>query len=297
MNQKRKILLTGGTGLLGGEFIRRYASELDIYALCRPGTPLAFPPSVKVIPCDLSSDFDTKGWPQGLDAVMHMAQSRRYKDFPDGTSDVFRVNVISTMKLLEYARKNAIRKFVFASSGSIFGGSKDPIREDTTPHPGTFYALSKWQSEGLIRQYQPVLDAAILRFFFIYGPGQEMRFIPTLTQRIRQGKTVTLAGERGFKFSLMFVSDAADSVFKVLGTDGVGILNLAGEEVNDLYTVANKIGSLLKLPVSFEVRPDTQEHYVVDVRKMIRLLGFVPPTSTDEGLRKTLEAQSTPLPH
>ena len=146
--------------------------------------------------------------PERIDAVIHLAQSRRYREFPEGAVDVQEVNVTPPCGCSTTAA---------APAGSR---SRTPPRAPYTP-PGrsrcarptaaTWQLLrgSKLAGELAVEQFRGMLRAHALRFFFIYGPGQSNMFIPGLLGRVRDGQEVTLAGTDGIRVNPVYVEDAA----------------------------------------------------------------------------------------
>src|SRR5690606_28137079 len=107
----------------------------------------------------------------------------------------------STLKLLDYARHQGARTFIYASSGGIYNAGSHLCSEDANIYIGRdlgFYINSKLCSEILIESYAEHMTVIILRFFFVYGPGQRTSMlIPRLVQSVYEGKIITLDGENG----------------------------------------------------------------------------------------------------
>src|SRR5215213_4375742 len=99
-----RLLVTGVTGFTGSALVRALAERGEtVYALHRPGgAPLERLKGVELVEQDLSSPLG-EGLPE-VDAVVHLAQSRRYREFPEGAADVFEVNASATARLLDWAR-------------------------------------------------------------------------------------------------------------------------------------------------------------------------------------------------
>src|SRR5262249_22562463 len=105
-----RVLVTGATGLIGSALVERLARSSEVFALGRTsGLELE---GVDWIRGDLSEPLDPATLPAKVDAVAHLAQSERYRDFPEGALDLFAVNVQSTAALLEYARGAGASAFV-----------------------------------------------------------------------------------------------------------------------------------------------------------------------------------------
>jgi nucleoside-diphosphate-sugar epimerase len=284
-----KLLVTGGTGFTGRALLRFLADRGDhVYALHRPGgvAPEALP-GVEPIAQDLAAPLDP-GLPEAVDAVVHLAQSPRYREFPDGAVDVFEVNSVATVRLLDWARRAGAKSFVYASSGAVYAPSTQPAEEDQGVSPGNFYAASKRSGELACEQFRGILRAHVLRFFFIYGPGQTGMFIPGVLERIRRGDQVQLGGQDGLHVNPVFVDDAVAAVVGVAGAPESLTLNVAGPDVVSLRELSERAGELLGQSPTFSV--GDQGGDVLASIERLRAAGLGPRISFDEGLQRTVAA-------
>jgi len=282
------VVVTGGTGFLGAAVIELLGARGDeVVALVRPGAAPADSPGVRWVEQDLAAPLGA-ALPERADAVVHLAQSRRYREFPEGVLDVQAVNVTMTVELLDYARRAGAQTFVYASSGAIYASGPEPVRETDMPRPGNFYAASKLAGELAVEPFRALLRAHILRFFFIYGPGQRNMFIPGVLGRIRDGGDVTLAGDDGIRVNPVYVGDAARAVSATLELAEPATLNIAGPDVVSLRQIAQTGGRLLGREPSF-VNTDPQPDLVASIDRMRAAVG-APEVGFDEGLRRTVEA-------
>ena len=101
--------------------------------------------------------------PERIDAVVHLAQSDRYRDFPGGAPDIFAINVRATFELLEYALAAGASRFVFASTGGVYGYNYDRVLETHPVSPLNFYLSSKYAAELMIANYRALLDTVVVR--------------------------------------------------------------------------------------------------------------------------------------
>ncbi len=122
---------------------------------------------------------------------------------PARALEVFQVNIASTARLLDFAWRAGIERFVYASSGGIYSGGIQTFHE-TSPviQPNTlgYYLGSKVSCEALASSYARFMKIMVLRFFFIYGRGQNRTMlIPRLIDNVRQGRPITIQGECGLE--------------------------------------------------------------------------------------------------
>src|SRR3954452_22781278 len=139
-----RILLTGGTGFIGGYVLRALADSHEVVALSRREPPPELAGLAEWVIQDLSQPFDHAALPSSLDAVLHLAQSARYREFPDGAPDVFAVNTHGTFQLLELARAAGASTFAFTSTGGVYGYSDERLVEQAPVDPLNFYLSSKY---------------------------------------------------------------------------------------------------------------------------------------------------------
>lgn len=281
------VLVTGAGGFLGSAVVDQLAGREEVFALHRPGNPPAAVDGVTWIEQDLAGPLSEE-LPERIDAVIHLAQSRRYREFPDGAVDVQEVNSGATVRLLDYCRRAGGSTFTYASSGAVYAAGPEPVREGDAPAPGNFYGVSKLAGELAVEQFRGVLQAHALRFFFIYGPGQRNMFIPGLVDRVRSGQQVTLAGPEGIRVNPVYVDDAARAVVNTMSVGGSHTLNVAGPDTVSVKEIAQLAGRLLDREPSFEVG-EPQADLVASVERQSAVVG-APEVGFEEGLRRTVEA-------
>jgi UDP-glucose 4-epimerase len=170
-----KLLITGATGFIGQSLLGLLSHHDDLVCLISDRRKAKPHPNVVWVEQDLGDPLDEKKIPTPVDAIIHLAQSRHYREFPERSWDIFDVNVRSTLSLLEFGRKIGIRKFIYASSGGIYGYSYEKFIESDATNPINFYLTSKYCSELMIGNYHPFFETVIFRFFFVYGPGQHQK--------------------------------------------------------------------------------------------------------------------------
>jgi UDP-glucose 4-epimerase len=282
------VVVTGGTGFLGAALLELLGARgEEVIALVRPGAQTPDIRGVRWLAQDLAAPLRAE-LPASADAVVHLAQSRRYREFPEGVLDVQAINVGMTVELLDYARGAGAHTFVYASSGAVYASGAEPVRETDVPRPGNFYAASKLAGELAVEQYRALLRAHVLRFFFIYGPGQRNMFIPGVLGRIRDGSDVTLAGTDGIRVNPVYVGDAAAAVAATLELADSATLNIAGPDVVSLREIAEIGGRLVGRAPSFATT-DPQPDLVASIDRMRAVVG-APELGFEEGLRRTVEA-------
>ena len=279
-----KILLTGATGFIGGRLVDELAARHELIALGR-----SRPEGVADwIEHDLASPLQPSALPGRIDAVVHLAQSRRYREFPDGAGDMFAINVQSTFSLLEYARSAGAHCFVFASTGGMYAHSYERLVETAPVKPIDFYLSSKYAAELVAANYQQVFRTIVLRFFFVYGPGQRGMLVPRLLERVRAGEPVVVEGERGVRINPIYVTDAVRVFEPALSLERSDVFNVAGDEIVSIEELVAAMGSVTGRQPIVEHGPRSLDGDLVgDNARMKDVLGVVPQVTLEEGLAAT----------
>jgi UDP-glucose 4-epimerase len=280
-----KILITGAGGFVGKRLVALLAQRgHEVLAVLRREPEAAErawfdSPGVRPLFLDLSR-FDTDELPSDVDAMITLAQSSRFRDFPAEADEVFAVNVTANLQLLQWAVKTGVKRIVHASSGGIYGGRTGGSVQETdllaVDSPLGFYLGSKLCSEVVLQNYRHFFETAvILRPFFIYGPGQRPdMFIARLVESIREGKPVSLQGNGGLRVNPVYVDDAAEAFAAALDLKGVHVINVAGPDILELRQVCDRIGAILQVAPNYESRPGNPVDYVGDVSQAREKLGM-----------------------
>ena len=242
-------------------------------------------------PIDLSREFDPSQLPARTDAVIYLAQSEHFREVPERAAEIFEVNTVGLLRFLQFARQSGARKFVLASSGGVYGPADTTLNENLpvlAQGDLGFYLGSKLCAEIVALNYAKLMSVTVLRFFFVYGPGQRRTMlIPRLIDNIRDGRVVTLQGEDGIRLNPTYVTDAVAAIVKALEFTGTHKINVAGPDVLSLREVCNVIGREVGRKPSFAVVREPPEHIVGDIERMKELLG-PPEVSFEEGLQLML---------
>jgi nucleoside-diphosphate-sugar epimerase len=276
-----KIVLTGASGFIGSRLAAALAERHDVVALGR--SPVAA--ASASVEQDLARPLDRARLPERVDAVVHLAQSRSYRDFPERADDIFAVNVQSTLELLEYAREAGAGAFLFASTGGVYGYSYEKLVETDPVDPLNFYLTSKYAAELLIGNYRRFFHTVVFRFFFVYGPGQERMLVPTLLERVRAGEPVTVEGEPGLRINPIYVDDAVRVFEPALQLERSDVFNVAGDEVVAIDELVRALGRAVgREPRIVHTDSAHAGDIVGDNARMKAVLGVAPRTTLEQGL-------------
>jgi UDP-glucose 4-epimerase len=279
-----RVLVTGATGFIGRHVVADLGERHDVVAVAReaPHGDTA----TTWIEQDLAQPLERAQFPRRVDAVIHLAQSRRYRDFPDGAGDVFAVNVHSTFQLLEWARDAGAQVFVLASTGGVYAYASHPVREDDPIRLANMYFRSKYAAEVLLGAYADLLRPVVLRPFFVYGPGQRTMLVRQLAERVASGDEIVVDGDPGIRINPLHVEDAV-RVFEPALTGRVsGAVNIAGPEVVSITELVAALGEATGVqPLVRHRGSGVDGDLVASTERMRSELGVTPRIGLAEGLR------------
>jgi UDP-glucose 4-epimerase len=273
-----RILITGGTGLLGKKLLETLGNEHQVYFIARNVPKVYRHTCIKL---DLSKDWDIHTLPAKMDVVIHLAQSTLYREFPEHANDIYTVNLVSTMKLLDYSINAGVKKFVLASTGGIYKSQPSPITENSeiiAPADIGFYFATKLSSEIFSSSYRNFFEVNILRLFFMYGVNQRLgMFLPSLISKISTGDAVSLNGPSGIFINPIHVSKAAEAIRRIIEINAPKTLNIAGNQTLSIREISEAIGNILEIQPNFKVL-DPTDNLVADTTSLKTLVGE--PTET-----------------
>lgn len=288
---KKRVFIAGATGLLGQAICKALIGNYSVFAAHAPNSPKIkkLPQDVIPVALDLSQP-NLNVLPEEIETVIYLAQSPRFREFPEGSSDMIGVNILSPVLLADWAAKSGVSSFIYASSGGIYG-NKNEFAPESQPidnfSPLNFYFDTKRSAELLLRNFSPLFSSLlILRPFFIFGPGQNpSMLIPRIIQNVAKGNPITLNGEEGIQINPIFVEDAARAVVQLMKIPGFQIFNLAGKETLSIRQIATLAGQVIGVKPIFEYTTPT-ESLLGDIKKL-QGTGFDFQTDFLSGLKKT----------
>ena len=289
---KKKILITGATGLVGSHLLEALVgSDYEIFVITQSEKALLG--NITRINIDLSNDWSICDLPNQMDIIIHLAQSENFRLFPNTAQEVYNVNTISTLKLADYARIAGVRNFVYASSAGIYGASNGAAFSEKEniiyKKELGFYLATKLSSEMILENYKSLFNVVMLRYFFIYGKGQKRgMLIPRLIDSVNEEKVIKLDGGKGLLINPTHAKDAAAAVINSMNLTKSAIINIGGPDTIYLKEIVDIIGGKLgKTPV-YEYGPAKENFAILgDITEMKLVLGE-PKVSFFEGINSLL---------
>ena len=240
--------------------------------------------------------FEASSCDGSFSAVIHLAARAGVRASVEDPRAYYETNVLGTLNLLELCREFGVNQFVLASTSSVYGiQGGGPISEDALSNrPLSPYAASKSAAEALLHSYHHLygMDAVVLRYFTVYGPGGRpdmsvFRFV----RAIAEGDPVTVYGDGTQRRDFTFVDDIARGTVAALGLSGFQTFNLG----NDRPVSVNELIGIIESAVGRSVLVQYRERHEADpsltwadVGWAQRILGWTPEVNIEEGIRRTV---------
>jgi len=303
------FLVTGGAGFIGSWIAKRLIDQNDgvwiidnlstgfkenvpseatfIYGNCQDPTILADLEKIK------------------FDAIIHMAaQSSGEISFENPIYDI-QANVESTLRLCNFALNDRCQRFIYASSMSIYGVVTElPVKEDSRCEPLSFYGVGKLASEKYLKIYETKgLKSTSLRFFNVYGPGQNMGNLKQgmvsiyLAQLLNDDKIVVKGSLDRFR-DLIYVEDVVDSVMLSLKSPKAvdKIFNVGTGKRTTVKEILKKLMDLSgihKPIIEAGSTPGDMFGIYADISRIQNELGFSPKYTLEDGLKLMIDWAKT----
>jgi nucleoside-diphosphate-sugar epimerase len=238
---------------------------------------------------------------KGIDFVFHQAA---IPSVPKSVADPIssnEANVQGTLNLLVAARDAGVKRFVYASSSSVYGDTPVmPKKEDMTPLPLSPYAISKLTGEYYCRVFYKLygLETVALRYFNVFGPRQDpasqyAAAIPKFITALLKEKPPTIYGDGEQTRDFTYVGDVVKANMLAMESSGAEgeIFNIARGEVVSINSLIKKLREILKSniePVHIDPRAGDIRHSQADIARAKDVLGYQPATSLEAGLARTV---------
>jgi UDP-glucose 4-epimerase len=304
-----KVLVTGAAGFIGSHVVARLLAEghdvigvdnFDIYYARSQKEknlmPVLLHPKFKLVEDNLA-DMALVTVLKGTEAIIHLAAQPGVRGSWGSSFHRYVTNNLQvTQRLLEESKGNKLKRFVNASSSSVYGDVGEILNEEMKIQPKSPYGVTKLAAEHLCQLYnlEYKMPTVSLRFFSVYGPGQrpDMAF-HRFCQNILRDAPMTIYGDGKQVRDFTYVDDVAEIITAALTADVVGqVVNVGGGSPATLLEAAAVLEE-----VSGKTSPKTflerQKGDVfstrADTAKLERLFGTKPKTTLKEGLAREWE--------
>jgi UDP-glucuronate 4-epimerase len=297
-----KILLTGGAGFIGSHLLERLIERKDDVAVVDdfndyydPGIKRANLPKggFRLHERDIRDAAPIIAQ-EKPDLVIHLAARAGVRPSQKDPALYESVNVGGTLGLLEACRANGVKRFIFASSSSVYGNAEVPFREENADlQPISFYGATKLLGEHYVRIYSRLhgLHATSLRFFTAYGPRQRPDMaIHAFTAAVLQGREIPMFGDGSTERDYTFVSDIVQGVLGAVDHDEpYAVYNLGESRTIALKRLIELIGEnagrkpLVKM---LPEQPGDVKRTCASIDRARRGLGYDPKVPIEDGIRE-----------
>lgn len=304
-----RVLLTGGAGFIGSHLLAALLQRgdevvcLDNFAPFYPReckernlAEVGESPRLRVVEgdvCDVAA-LEALFCEERPELVLHLAAKAGVRPSIADPAGYLNVNACGTLNVLQMALKYGVRRLVFTSSSSVYGGlTQLPFNENqNTVRPLSPYAASKLAAEVFCHAFHHVhrLPIVILRLFTVYGPRQRPDLaISKFAQLIERGEPLPLFGDGQSSRDYTHVNDIVRGILAAAGSDlQYATINLGRSHPVTLLELVETLGRVLgKHPqVEFHpAQPEDMPHTYADISLAKRLLGWEPQVELEEGLR------------
>ena len=306
-----KVLVTGGAGFIGSNFVRFFlntrqdAQVINFDALTYAGNSesladIAENPRYQFVRGDIT---DTEAvntvFEKGLDAVINFAAETHVDRSIEDSSPFLRTNILGTQCLLEAARRFAVPKFVQISTDEVYGSAPagESFTEDALLDPRSPYAASKASADHFVAAYANTygLPAVVLRCTNNYGPFQfPEKLIPLIIANAREDKKLPIYGDGMQERDWLFVEDYCRAIALAVEKAKPGsFYNVSAgtpqPNLRIVRTILQHLGKPESLMQYVKDRPGHDRRYALDSSKIQRELGWSPQVSFEEGIRRTID--------
>lgn len=308
-----RILITGGAGFIGSHLTEKLLARGDS-VLVLDNFNDYYNPQIKEHNIAKSLELSNMSLVRGdildvpllekvfsentFDVIVHLAARAGVRPSIQQPVLYEEVNCKGTFNLLEMARRYKIKRFVFASSSSVYGNVKAiPFREDARiDKPVSPYAATKAAGEMYCYNYHHLYGISVnaLRFFTVYGPRQRPDMaIHKFAKLIDKGEPVPFFGDGSTDRDYTYFSDIIDGVTAAIDRDlGYQIFNLGESRTTKLSDLVRLIEENLGKKAVLNrmpTQPGDVERTCADVSKARELLGYNPSTTVEDGIRRFIE--------
>lgn len=300
-------MVTGGAGFIGSNLVAELLGQgievvsIDNYVSGSRDNLAEFKSGglLREVDCDVTDYEDLGKYMDGVDIIFNNMASKKTICLKDPRRDL-EINGAGTYNLLELARAVGVKKFVHASTGSVYGEAELFPQDERHPlNPTSYYGVSKLAGEKYVRVFNHLysLDTTVLRYFHVYGPKQDFSerggVVAIFADRILRGLPITVFGDGTQQRSFTYVRDVVRAnMFAAEHTETRGeVYNCASgvnvtlnELIERMFRICGK-----SVPVEYkEWSIGDIKIFEIDNRK-IRSAGFEFETGIDEGLRRTVD--------
>ena len=303
-----KAIVTGGAGFIGSHLVEELVKmgvetiSIDNYFAGKHENlaELSAYPNFNEVNCDITDLAHLEEYFHGVDVVFHLAASKKTICLNNPRRDL-EINAGGTFNLLELSLKYGVKKYVHASTGSVYGEAQYFPQDEKHPLvPTSYYGVSKLAGEKYVSVFEHLygLDTTVLRYFHVYGPRQESSevggVVSIFIRSMLEGKPITIFGDGSQQRSFTYVNDVVKANLLAATTESTGgeVYNCASGikvTVRELaHTVAEILGIQEPQIKYGDWTPGDIKVFEIDNSKIRAQLGIDFLTDFHAGLERTV---------
>lgn len=298
--------MTGGAGFIGSHLVDSHVEDgHDVVVLddLSTGHEGNVHPKAELVLGDVADEEAVRGAVEGVEVVFHQAAHGSVLRSVLSPLTTDRANIAGTLTVLHAAVAAGVRRVVYASSSSVYGGAGAvPTPESAPTRPRSPYAVTKLAAEHYCRVFSELhpLETVVLRYFNVYGPRQRpdsayAAVIPLFIDCLRRGEAPTVHGDGLQSRDFTYVSDVVAANRAAASAPGEicngKVYNAAGGRDRSLLELLEVLGNILDVrptPVHSDSRAGDIRTSRADASAIRRDLGFETAVSFEEGMGRTV---------
>ena len=302
-----RCLVTGGAGFIGSNLVEALVArgdEVRVLDDLSTGYRDNISADAELFEAAVSDASAVRAAIEGCEVVFHQAAHRAVARSVDDPLATDTANVHGTLTILDEARAAGVRRVIYASSSSVYGGADIRPTPETAPLlPRSPYAVTKLTGEHYCRVYSELhgLETVALRYFNVFGPRQRpdsmyAAVIPLFIDALRGGRRPTVHGDgkqsRDFTFITDVVAANLAAATAPADTTSGNAYNIAGGGEYTLLDLLEHLGEILGVdidPEHTDPRPGDVRHSCADVSAAARALEWKAVVGFREGLEPTVK--------
>lgn len=303
------VVVTGGAGFIGSNLVDALLTRGDTVRVIddlTTGYRENVPDGVELTACSVADEDEVRKAMVGADAVFHEAAHRAVLRSVEDPLSTDTANVHGTLTVLKAALDAGVRRLVYASSSSVYGGAAErPTPESAPLLPRSPYAVTKLTGEHYCRVFAELygLETVALRYFNVYGPRQRpdsayAAVIPLFIDALKAGRSPEVHGDGKQSRDFTYVSDVVAANLAALDAPAERCsgkaYNIAGGSEYSLLELIEELRSIMGAvdvePTFVAPRSGDVRHSCADVGAARTELGFMTQVAFREGLERTVDS-------
>jgi len=306
------ILITGGAGFIGSHLVKKLIGKYKIICVDNFNNyydsrlkkdrikNLLKNKNFKIYKADIADFKSLKNTfeKERIDTIIHLAAQAGVRYSLINPFVYEKTNVLGTLNLLELTKDYRVKKFIFASSSSVYGNNKKvPFSEDDkVDNPASLYGATKIAGEAICRSYHSLYKMPIcaLRFFTVYGPwGRPDMAYFKFTKAIFEDKPINVYNFGKLSRDFTYIDDIVEGILKAINYDfRFEIINLGNNRplglLHFIKVIEETTGKKAKKKMMGMQKGDVKRTWA-DIGKAKKLLSWQPKTNIKEGIKKFVE--------